>query len=257
MGKLILTSGVNIFGNKIWRPAPSAWLSALAELTPAEVAINAAGEVLPGAFPTPAALADWIASGGVWADYTSWPMYRAEVRGGSKFIGPEGFGDFLRAAGLWFPHTFQTAEFRYPRSLNTSDGELPMWVSVDATAPYATPGFRIVSSFGIKINKGWYFYAFASTDAVTAGDHGIPPAVFAGFVTAMLRAQPPPVSVALPDPGALPGAPPSVDPGDGDTVLAPSSGLWDRMTPTGRAVTVGLGAAAIVALVAVMGRREP
>lgn len=184
MGQIIPTRHVR------WR-APETWLTDLAQKTSQEVKINAGGEVAPD---IPERIAVAVLGGEVWADYCGHPMYYMDNR--LWFLpvrlGQSGFSGFLKKCGAFFPYDFWADQsgFVFPRSLRVLQETVPKFIAVNEKAPHTK---NIFSCFGMKLGKGWYFYAYGDENG-----RGVPPADYAAFIEGILHQPPvPPVPPIL------------------------------------------------------------
>jgi len=180
----------------LWKP-PDDWLQELAASTPEKVRINGGGEVSKH---TPGEVARGIRDGQVWAYYGGYPFYWLDAPWGlpPANIGQEGFSAFLRQAGMYFPHDFWADKnlFQYPRGLRVLSEDLPKFIIPN---PYAPRTSHIFGSFGLKIESGYFFWAYGDGDG-----QGVTPDRYARFITEVVE---PPVPQPVPPDGAPPPAP--------------------------------------------------
>lgn len=169
--------------------APETWLAELARATPAEVKINAGGEMLPWGY-APKLPTDWdfksplaqgVQAGMVWADWGGYPMCYIENPYSLQMWRPgqAGFRTFLKVADKLFSHDFWSDKdlFTYPRSLRILQTRPPFIIP----NPYSPQAGRCSSSFALKMGQGCYFYAYAHKSAA-----GVNPSAYGRFISETL-----------------------------------------------------------------------
>jgi len=212
--------------------APESWLATMASVTPSQVYINGAGEVLPDSAPyadtdQARALAAWISQGGIWLDYCGYPMFYEETYLGTSRQGENGFRDFLRAAGYDTETTFYSSDFVYPRSLVVKgSGQKPVGMIINTEAPQAGNTY---SSFALQIGKGWYFYAYASNNP--KWPVGVPPEKLFPMMKRVLEAGGAPGPLPYPDPIFVPEPVVILDPITNQPVYPPTFPLPNTNPP--------------------------
>lgn len=218
--------------------APEPWLRRLAETTPEHCLINGGGEIAPY---DGLVMADYIKDGRVWLDYCAYPMYYYRLDGQIKRQGAGGFANFLFQAGYPLSHDFWAHRqgFVYPRSLVLYE-EPPSFLLLN---PYSSWAWHVYSSFGLKIGRGYYFYAFASDpwpEGTKIDPPGVTPDTYTRFVNEALAQLPPP-----PQPQPVPTPTPTPIPPPIDTPPAPMPLPIKLNLPT-----IFLGGAVLIALLA-------
>lgn len=178
--------------------APLAWYQELGRLLPEAYLVNAGGEVTDR---MPGTIARFVADGGIWLDYCGQPMYYRDSPLGPLPLMGDGFQMFLASAALLFRHSWRPQkdfpDFPFPRSLVVEEPVVPGFIRPNWEAPTRA---KVFSCFGLKVGKGWYFYAYAEP----AG-RGVHPYDYARFAAALTGAPPPPAPPPPPpDGGGLP-----------------------------------------------------
>ncbi len=188
-------------------------------LTDRFVIINAASETLPYSTQlhtnfTPAQVADHINKGGIWIDYTGWPMYyQADAQGTITALGQSGWAQFVNDLGPAPAHYGWLSKVSFAVPFGTIHGfttqypfvrGFPLNESLDGVC-YSTTSFSEPGRLGtypasgsgfasmVAIHPpgmGYYFYGTWTplSDVMLNGDpQGVPVQVFADFIQQVLR----------------------------------------------------------------------
>ena len=187
-------------------------------LTSRFVIINAASETLPYSTQlhtnfSPAQVADHINKGGVWIDYTGWPMYyQADAQGTITTLGQAGWAQFVNDLGPAPAHYGWLSKVGFAVPLGTIHGfstqypfvrGFPLNESLDGvcysttsfsepgrlgTYPASASGFASMIAIHVP-NAGYYFYATGTPlrDVILNGDsQGVPIQTYANFIQQVL-----------------------------------------------------------------------
>lgn len=208
-------------------PAPASVLGSLYKALvgntgPRFYVINGYGEALGPSATRPwtvtgqGSVSDFVRGGGIFVDYTGWPMYNhIDVDGATTLLGPAGFQQFAGAIGYdWLSAeqfavpasilygSFGSDKYPFSRGYAVSGSQAGVYLS---QGTFSTPGGILgigggtwplhaqgfAGMFGLHHSGiGWYFYATATPNAVSASMPSfVPPAVFASFILACLNGQ--------------------------------------------------------------------
>ena len=265
----VQTTGTNflqsnmVAGSSWWQSLQSAISSSGLNAT---IYLNEGGEYQS---TTPQDVASLVRNGGIWIDYCGWPFF-------SFGQGSGGFEALVKAAGInlqpafgapyqafpfaWseYPYasTFQRAGYPYHRGLVTATaigtvGGAPETTTANVNTYISLNNHvalvHLYSCFGLRIGRGWYFYAYGN------GTSGVSPQTYANFIVSALGGRPSPgpgYSFSQPTQPAPPrggqtsspgGSSPGSSSGGGSTSQNPGI-LPSPTTPNNTLVIVGAAA---------------
>lgn len=204
----VTAGALNLAANNVAPTASwNALISALKSgpLASRRVVFNLGGERLPnqGQTWTPAAVANFCRSGGVFIDFCGGPMYYAANPTLTGDPGWAGFKQFLQAAGAYgLPYSnFDTSTissgygqtYPYLRSLVlTSAPPQVSWFDPNLRAANARPyktgtvagNFWVYASFAIMVGSGMYCYAYGGMRSNLGFSYqaGVPASTYAAFI---------------------------------------------------------------------------
>ena len=212
-------------------------------LTGRKVVFNIAGERLPNQQKdwTPADVADFCRSGGVWIDFCGGPMYYSANPSVTGNYGWAGFQKFLTAAGAYgLPYSnFDTSTissgfgqtYPYERSLVLKSSPPQVsWFDPNLRAANARPyktgtvagNFWVYASFAIMVGSGMYCYAYGGLRSNLGFSYqaGVPASTYAAFINGAAQVMGNGVVPVATSGGGTPTSPGSVAPPTGLHVVS-------------------------------------